>query len=250
VRFEDLDTPRNRAGACDTILRQLDELGLHANGIIIRQSSRLYAYREVIKQLQALGRTFGCGCSRADLSDGIYPGTCRNGLPPGKRARAVRLRVNHEQIDFSDAIQGLFSQNLSTEVGDFVIRRADNIIAYHLAVVVDDAWQEVTEVVRGADLLDSTPRQIYLQRLLGLRTPSYVHLPIAVDRDGRKISKQDGAPAVDSVNPGVALWEALSFLGQAPALTLRKSTPAEILEWAIHHWQIERVPRQRQIAVT
>lgn len=250
VRIEDLDTPRNRPGAADIILQQLELLGLHADGIVINQSARLQAYRDALKQLESIGYTFGCGCSRAELNEGIYPGTCRNGVPPGKRARAIRLRVSGERVEFNDSIQGIFGQNLGTDVGDFVVRRADNIIAYHLAVVVDDAWQDVTEIVRGADLLDSTPRQIYLQRLLGLRTPRYAHLPLAVDAKGRKISKQDGAPAIDTAAAGIALWEALSFLGQAPESSLRKSKPAEILDWACRHWQLERVPRQRQITVS
>lgn len=243
VRIEDLDTPRNQPGAIDTILEQLQALHLHADAPVIRQSSRLRAYQQALLDLQARGLCFPCACSRADLAEGIYPGTCRERLPPGKQqARSIRLRVTDETIGIDDGLQPRFTQNIARDVGDFIIRRADNIIAYHLAVVVDDAWQQVTEVVRGADLLDSTPRQIFLQRQLGLPTPAYVHLPLATGSDGAKLSKQNGAQAVDINKPGGELWRALAFLGQSPPATLRNSPPGAVLAWAIEHWALKKVP--------
>jgi glutamyl-Q tRNA(Asp) synthetase len=250
VRMEDLDTPRNLPGAAATILRQLDAFGLSADGTVLNQSTRLRAYSEALAHLAARHLTFGCACSRQDLGEGIYPGTCRGGLPPGGRARAVRVRVTDETIIFQDAIQGEFRQNLAREVGDFVVRRADNIVAYHLAVVVDDAWQGVSEIVRGADLLDSTPRQIYLQRLLGLPTPQYAHLPIVLNEQGQKLSKQNGARAIASARHAEILYTCLEFLGQRPEPQLRGATPSEVLDWGVAHWSLSRVPRCRTIAVS
>jgi glutamyl-Q tRNA(Asp) synthetase len=153
------------------------------------------------------------------------------------------LRAEDRTITVEDGLQAPFTQNIERDVGDFVIRRADNIIAYHLAVVIDDGWQNVTEVVRGADLLDSTPRQIFLQTLLGLPTPRYVHLPLAIGRDGGKLSKQNGASPIDIARPARALVDALAFLGQAPPHGLETSTPSTVLQWAMESWSLARVPR-------
>jgi glutamyl-Q tRNA(Asp) synthetase len=249
VRMEDLDTPRNLPGADATILRQLDAFGLSPDSAVLNQSTRLRAYSDALAHLADRHLTFGCGCSRQDIGEGIYPGTCRGGLPPGRRARAVRVRVTDETIVFHDAVQGEFRQNLAREVGDFVVRRADNIVAYHLAVVVDDAWQGVSEIVRGADLLDSTPRQIFLQRLLGLPTPRYAHLPIAINEQGQKLSKQNGARAIAATRPAVMLRACLEFLGQQPEPQLRGATPSEVLDWGVAHWSLSRVPRCATIVV-
>lgn len=249
VRMEDLDTPRNQPGAAVAILRQLGAFGLISDGPVLAQSTRLRAYREALAMLADRGLSFRCGCSRQDLNERIYPGTCREGLAPGRKARAVRLRVSEEAIFLHDQIQGEFRQNLAREVGDFVVRRADNIVAYHLAVVVDDAWQGVTEVVRGADLLDSTPRQIYLQRLLGFPTPRYAHLPIATNAQGQKLSKQSGARAISEDRPASTLHACLEFLGQQPDPRLRQATPAEVLQWGIAHWDLAMVPRRAAVVV-
>lgn len=249
VRMEDLDTPRNQPGAAAAILRQLGAFGLISDGPVLAQSTRLRAYREALAMLADRGLSFRCGCSRQDLNERIYPGTCREGLAPGRKERAVRLRVSEEAIFLHDQIQGEFRQNLAREVGDFVVRRADNIVAYHLAVVVDDAWQGVTEVVRGADLLDSTPRQIYLQRLLGLPTPRYAHLPIATNAQGQKLSKQSGARAISEDRPASTLHACLEFLGQQPDPRLRQATPAEVLQWGIAHWDLAMVPRRAAVVV-
>lgn len=247
VRMEDLDTPRNRPGAAATILRQLDGFGLGSDGAVLAQSTRLRAYHDVLAALGERHLTFPCGCSRQGPGEGIYPGTCREGLAPGRQARTVRVRVSEATIVLRDAIQGKFRQNLAREVGDFVVRRADDIVAYHLAVVVDDAWQGITDVVRGADLLASTPRQIYLQRLLGLPTPRYAHVPIATNAQGQKLSKQNGASALAEGRPARALHACLEFLGQRPDPRLQRATPPEVLAWGIAHWDLSKVPRRAAI---
>ena len=245
VRIEDLDTPRNAAGAVDSILHDLDRLAMHWDGEIMHQSRRADAYAKALDSLADRGWTFGCGCSRRDLVDRIYPGTCRGGLPPGRSARSVRLRVRTASLEFRDAIQGLTTQCLEREVGDFVVLRADGVVAYHLAVVVDDAEQGISEVVRGCDLLESTPRQIAVQRALGFSTPEYAHLPIAVDSGERKLSKQNHARPIGADPPGVALVDALEFLGQGPPRELARAPAAEIMSWAIASWDPARVPRRR-----
>ncbi len=246
LRIEDLDTPRNAAGATDSILRDLERFAMPWDGEVMWQSKRTDAYRQALDTLAHHGWTFECGCSRRDLVDGVYPGTCREGLPPGRSARSVRLRVRAPSIGFRDAIQGLKTQCLEKEVGDFVVLRADGIAAYHLAVVVDDAEQRVSEVVRGCDLLESTPRQILIQRALGLPTPEYAHLPIAVDASERKLSKQRLARPIAADPPGTVLVDALEFLGQGPPRELARAPAAEIVAWAIACWDRTRVPRLRK----
>jgi glutamyl-Q tRNA(Asp) synthetase len=174
----------------------------------------------------------------------IYPGTCRHGLAPGKTARATRVRVSEAAIEFDDVVQGRIRQDLAAEVGDFVLLRADGLYAYQLALVVDDAAQEISDVVRGADLLASTPRQIFLQRRLGLPTPRYLHLPAAVNAAGEKLSKQTRAPAVDARNPVPVLAQVMEFLGQAPPAQLCRAPLAEFWRWALAHWNATRIPRQ------
>jgi glutamyl-Q tRNA(Asp) synthetase len=222
LRMEDLDPPREVPGAADAILRSLEAFGLHWDGPVLYQSTRHEAYREALAKLRASGMTYDCGCTRREVGkrgrpglDGpVYPGTCRNGLPPGKRPRAVRVRTGPGVIGFADRMQGSIRQDLAREVGDFIICRADGLYAYQLAVVVDDAHQGITHVVRGADLLDSTPRQILLQRLLGLSTPAYLHHPLVLTPGGEKLSKQTHAPPVDDSDPVPALLRALRFLGE------------------------------------
>jgi len=242
VRMEDLDTPRNSPGAANAILRVLDALGLHWDGRVIYQSTRREQYMTALERLEKEGRLFECACTRAEVGDKPYPGTCRRGLPPGRRGRSLRLRLPNEALAFTDALQGEFKQHLQREAGDTILRRADGVIAYHLAVVVDDAAQGVTDIVRGADLLDSTPRQIYLQRLLGLPTPRYLHLPVALGSDGRKLSKQNGAAAIDSRQGGALLCRALRFLGQTTPAELEAAPAAEVLTWAGREWRPGSVP--------
>ena len=245
VRIEDLDTPRNAPGAADSILRDLDRFEMHWDGEVVHQSRRPEAYAEALEQLADKGWTFACGCSRRDLVDGVYPGTCRGGLPPGRTARSIRLRVEAATVEFIDAIQGPVVQSLEREVGDFVVLRADGVVAYHLAVVVDDAQLRVSEVVRGSDLLESTPRQILIQRALGLPTPEYAHLPVAVGAGRHKLSKQNLARPIASEPPGAVLVDALEFLGQRPPRSLARAPAAEVIAWGVECWDRTRVPRRR-----
>ena len=247
VRIEDLDTPRNAAGAVDSILRDLERCAMHWDGDVVHQSARRDAYAEALDRLAGGGWTFECGCSRRDLAGGVYPGTCRDGLPPGRPARSVRLRVGASDIEFHDAIQGLTIQSLEREIGDFVVLRADGIVAYHLAVVVDDAEQQVSEVVRGCDLLESTPRQILIQRALGLPTPQYSHLPVAVDAGRHKLGKQTLARPIASSRPGAVLVDALEFLGQRPPRDLARAPAGEVIAWGVECWDRARVPRRRSV---
>jgi len=219
VRIEDLDAPRTQPGAADDILRTLERLGLAWDGPVLYQSSRVALYAQALQKLET--QVYWCGCSRREIADSalglgadgaqVYPGTCRSGLAPGKAARALRIKCSG-RVTFTDRVQGTQAQLLEKDVGDFVLRRADGPFAYQLAVVVDDAAQGVTDVVRGADLLGSTGRQIYLQRALGLPTPRYLHIPAAVNAEGEKLSKQTGAAPIGGGRE--ALRRALWFLGQ------------------------------------
>ena len=241
--------------AGDQILRQLEEIGLTWDGPVVHQSARLELYEDAIRKIGA--HTYPCACTRKELEDSalaidgsrIYLGTCRNGIAPGKAARAgrtalaVRLRTDDQPVEFIDRVQGRISQSVESEVGDFVLRRADGLHAYQLAVVVDDAAQGVTDVVRGADLLDSTARQVFLQRLLGAATPRYLHVPVATNTAGEKLSKQTAAAAAGPDEVPAAL----RFLGVQPPSGF---TPGEILAWAAEHWDPARVPRARAFAFT
>lgn len=250
VRLEDVDVPRCRPEHADGILRTLVAFGFEWDGEVMVQSRRTARYREVLDTLKAKGAVYPCGCTRAELAaaplgvDGapVYPGTCRNGLPPGKSARSWRLRVEGV-IDFDDELQGPQHQDLCREVGDCVLLRADGYFAYQLAVVVDDAEQGVDHVVRGADLIHSTARQIFLQGLLGYPTPDYAHLPVAVDAQGQKLSKQTLAPPLDTRAPAAALFAAARFLGQNPPPELRRAARTDFWSWARANWNIDKVPR-------
>jgi glutamyl-Q tRNA(Asp) synthetase len=243
VRMEDLDLPRNQAGAADDILFTLEACGLQWDGAVLYQTSRNEIYFEILNLLK--NNTFLCGCSRKELqyNQGLYDGRCRNGIPYGKTPRTVRLKVPDQIISFQDLIQGSFQQNLFKEVGDFVLKRADGCYAYQLAVVIDDAMQNITEIVRGCDLLDSTPRQLYLQSLLKYPTPHYAHLPIITNALGQKLSKQTLAQPIDKKNPLPALFQALQYLGHAPPLDLLTDSVETLLKWAIANWQLSKIPQ-------
>ena len=253
VRMEDLDPPREQPGAAGLILSTLEAFGFEWDGAVMRQSERGAAYALALARLRDRGATFECACTRREIADSglaargepVYPGLCRRGTPDGRVARSTRLRIDDKVIVFEDAIQGHQRQDLARDVGDFVIKRADGPFAYQLAVVVDDAAQEVTEVVRGADLLGSTGRQIYLQELLGLPTPRYAHVPAAVNSQGEKLSKQTRAVPLDSGRAAPTMVAALAFLGQQPPPGLARAPRAEVWRWALAHWRIERVPRAR-----
>jgi glutamyl-Q tRNA(Asp) synthetase len=230
VRIEDIDEGRSVPGAAEGILALLDALGMHADGEVVWQSRRKHLYQAAAERI--LEHTYPCGCNRREIADSrlgfapdgaaIYPGTCRHGLLDGRSMRSLRLRVpepGYDVIGFTDRFAGEVTQRLSGESGDFVLKRADGFWAYQLAVVVDDAEQGVTDVVRGADLLDSTPRQIFLQRVLGVPTPRYLHVPVVRNENGEKLSKQTGALAVapgaqfDQAAAVEALLQAARFLG-------------------------------------
>lgn len=257
VRIEDLDTPRTIREAAVDIIGTLEAYGLHWDEEIIYQSQRTATYQAAFEQLQSRQHLYPCACSRKEIADSalqhgdelIYPGTCRTGLPTGKTARAWRVRVNDAHITFSDRLQGNITQDLANEVGDFVVQRADELFAYQLAVVVDDAAQGITDVVRGADLLYSTPRQIYLQRLLGFATPAYMHLPVAVNAQGEKLSKQTLARPVGKNSAATTLFDALVFLRQQPPAELRFSDVGQILCWATAHWQPNTLLNCRQLMI-
>ncbi|MCB2263729.1 MAG: tRNA glutamyl-Q(34) synthetase GluQRS [Candidatus Thiosymbion ectosymbiont of Robbea hypermnestra] len=249
VRMEDLDRPREVPGAADAILRTLETCGFQWDGQVLRQSTRTRAYAQAIERLSEAGLVFPCACSRREIAasgrpgvDGpIYPGTCRRRPPPGTGARSLRLRTEQGNLLVRDRIQGELHQDLAREVGDFVLRRADGIHAYQLAVVVDDGFQGINQVVRGADLLTSTPRQLYLFRALRLLVPTYAHLPLVVDGAGRKLGKSHAAAPVDPDAPLPTLLRAWDFLGQKPF----PEPPADLAEFwtqARSAWRMDRVP--------
>lgn len=225
VRVEDIDTPRVVPGSAEEILSALQRYALEWDGEVVWQSQRTARYEEALERLRASGLVYDCACSRADLqraasaplgAEAVYPGTCRNGLPDGKAARAIRFRVPDEVIAFDDLLRGRVEEHVASQTGDFVVRRADGLFAYQLAVVVDDAEQGVTQVVRGIDLLGSTARQIALQRALGYPTPAYAHIPLVTNPDGSKLGKRDGAlplPALDDARVRETLAAALRHLG-------------------------------------
>jgi len=250
VRMEDLDTPRTVPGAAEEILRALEIHALQWDEPVWWQSRRTEAYAEALAGLRKGGWVYACGCSRRQIAAlGLrgefgfrYPGSCRNRALPWSARRAIRLSSNGPITSFEDAVRGPQSQRVAEAVGDFVLRRADGLHAYQLAVVVDDAAQGVDMVVRGADLLGSTPRQILLQRRLGLPTPGYAHLPLALTKAGVKLSKQSHAAPLNLRQPGTNLTAALRFLGQRPPSELATESPATVLDWALAHWSPSAVP--------
>ncbi|WP_162096111.1 tRNA glutamyl-Q(34) synthetase GluQRS [Pseudomonas chlororaphis] len=244
LRMEDLDPPREEPGAQAAILKALESYGFEWDGEMVRQSERHAAYAEVLDRLFNQGLAYACTCSRKQLEPyhGIYPGLCRN-AGHGQEDAAIRLRVPELEYRFTDRVQGEFRQHLGRDVGDFVIRRRDGLYAYQLAVVLDDAWQGVTDIVRGADLLDSTPRQLYLQELLGLPQPRYLHVPLITQPDGHKLGKSYRSPplAADQATP--LLLRALRALGQNTDSEMVHANPREVLSWGIEHWDALLIPR-------
>ncbi len=258
VRMEDLDTPRCVPGAAEDILRTLEVFGLLSDEPVLYQSQRTAAYEEALRKLQTEGAVYPCCCTRKEIADSalygveglVYPGTCRDGIPAGREGRAWRVHTDlspspfslpSSPIEFDDTLQGRITQNLEREIGDFVVKRADGLFAYQLAVVVDDAYQGITHIVRGADLLASTARQIYLQHLLGLDTPAYMHLPVAVNAAGEKLSKQTLAAPVNTAQPVATLLRVLDFLRQQPPAALADSDVGGVLAWAVQHWDAAKL---------
>lgn len=249
LRMEDLDPPREVAGAQTAILKTLERYGLQWDGEVVYQSQRHAAYQQIIDRLLAQGLAYACTCSRKQLEPygGIYPGTCRNAGHSTQDA-AIRVRVPELRYRFEDRVQGMNSQHLGDESGDFVIRRRDGLYAYQLAVVLDDAWQGVTDIVRGADLLDSTPRHLYLQELLGLPQPRYLHVPLIIQPDGNKLGKSYRSPPLDADQAAALLVRALRALGQRPEADLAHGGVQDVLRWGVEHWDSGAIPRVRTVA--
>lgn len=258
LRIDDLDTQRVVPGVADDMLATLETLGFQWDGEPLCQSDREAAYAEALGRLEAIGMAYPCGCSRGEIAriataphgtadELAYPGTCRSGLPPGRPPRSIRVRVPDGEISFIDGISGPFAQRLPEVCGDFVVKRADGLFAYHLATVVDDGFMGVNQVVRGADLLASTPRQIHLQRLLGLPEPAYFHLPLVTGPTGGKLSKRDAAVSLAAgrdlkKDGGALLLSALEFLGQPSTGLPATAPPREILAAAVAGFDRHLVP--------
>jgi glutamyl-Q tRNA(Asp) synthetase len=255
VRMEDLDTPRCVPGAAEDILRTLAAFGLVSEEPVMYQSQRGVTYEAALQRLKESGAAYPCCCTRKEIADSalhgiegfVYPGTCRHGMAHPRTTPAWRIRTDAALITFLDELQGTQSQQLESEIGDFVVKRADGLFAYQLAVVVDDAAQGITHVVRGADLLASTPRQIHLQHQLGFPVPHYMHLPVAVNEAGEKLSKQTLAAPVDTSQPATTLLCVLDFLRQEPPDGLTGNDVPAILDWAVKHWQPQRLAGMRAI---
>ena len=243
LRIEDIDPPREQPGADRLIIDALERYGFEWDGDVLYQAQSAEAHRDALETLVSAGLGYRCGCSRKTLADAprgplgiIYPGTCRHGSDAEEWA--IRLRTDDEPIRFIDRLQGPVEQRLESESGDFVIRRRDGLIAYHLAVVVDDHLQGISDIVRGIDLMDSTPRQIYVQRCVAYPTPSYGHIPVAVHADGSKLSKLTAARPLPFSGIRQVLADALSALGQEPPADLAASSLADVWQWATDHWRL------------
>lgn len=248
LRFDDLDTPRNVSGAISSILQALETFGLYWDGDVDYQSQHLDEYHVTLTDLMANEKVYRCQCSRKDLTL-IYAQTCRNQNVSDDVPHSLRIKTDERQIVFNDGLQGQISQNLATQHGDFILKRRDNIVAYQFAVVLDDTRQGVTHVVRGMDLLHETPKQIFLRQVLNLPTPTYFHVPILVNADGQKLSKQTLATAVDLTTPHFVLFRLLNLLKQNPPLELQNTSVNEILSWAISHWNLLALKSVKQINV-
>ena len=244
LRFDDLDAPRNDPGAIESITATLTSHGLIWDGPVVYQSDKLAAYEGALERLDRMGLLFYCTCSRRDLrNDVTYPGTCRAFREP-RPDSATRVLVDHAAIEFADRIQGPQSCRIDQTVGDFVVRRRDGLVAYQLATAVDDGSDEITSVVRGADLLDNTPRQIYLMQRLALAPPRYAHIPVLLKPDGSKLSKQTMAPPVDAGRAPENLLGAYRLLGMHPPSDAERWDVERILSWGISRWNQETVPRR------
>jgi len=255
VRIENLDKPREIPTASHEILKALETLGMEWDHEVIYQDQREDVYENILTLLSKRELTYPCACTRKEIADSsiigisgqIYAETCRNNIQNKNYSGAIRVKTDNNIIEFEDSLHGLISQRPRSETGDFILRRSDRIYAYQLAVVVDDATQGITNIVRGADLLDSTPRQIYLQKLLGYPTPSYMHLPIAVNNQGEKLSKQTKAAHLDISNPVKQLIAAVNFLGQEPPIELLRDNVSSFWKWALINWRPEKIHKERTI---
>jgi glutamyl-Q tRNA(Asp) synthetase len=257
LRIEDLDRNRVVPGLADQMLQTLESFGFEWDGVVEFQNNRIVYYEAALARMAAAGLCYACHCSRSQLAaqalepaeELVYPGTCRNGPAANQGPHALRFRIDTLQarVSFEDRLQGLTSEDCRHTAGDFVIRRRDGYFAYHLAVVVDDELQGVTEVVRGCDLLSCTSRQILLQQALGYRTPGYAHLPLLLEADGRKLAKSRHAVPLDTDRAASALWEALRWLRQEPPPELAGASIREIWAWALPNWRPERLAGCREL---
>ena len=244
VRIEDLDPPREMAGASDDILRSLEKYGLHWDHEVTYQSARSEIYDAALQMLTEKGLVYPCSCTRKEIAergDKIYSGHCRAGATQKRQQYSIRVKVPDQLVEWQDQIQGKQSANLFQMNGDFIIRRADGLHAYHLAVTVDDASQGITEIIRGADLLTSTNAQLFLQQQLAINAPIYGHIPVAVNCKGEKLSKQSGAGAISELDPVHTLHKALQDLGQLPPVELSNSSVDEIIDWGILNWDLRKI---------
>lgn len=235
----------------------MEAFGLHWDGDVYYQSRHVDAYNDIINSLQINKLIYPCTCSRKTLTAGdrrqaqadIYPGICRDRQTPPDGPYALRIKTDNRIIVFQDELQGLISHDLAGQDGDFVVKRKDLIIAYQFAVVIDDDLQRVNHIVRGFDLLEATPKQIYLQQLLGLSTPRYMHVPVIVDEQGYKLSKQTQATAVDLTAPDRVIFELLGLLKQNPPMELQQASVPELLNWAIEHWNPDLLKNNHQVGI-
>lgn len=265
VRMEDLDPPREQAGAADAILQSLEDHGLYWDGSLVYQSQRLALYQDYLGKLQNAGCIYACDCTRQDLAvmGGIYNGRCRSRAVDLRSAHALRLKLYDlpaipalpgDKLVFEDLVQGRQQQNLRSEAGDQIVKRKDGLFAYQLAVVVDDIEQRISHIIRGSDLLEVSARQLFLHQLLralqfgalsketpGQRAPQFGHVTLATHSDGQKLSKQNFAPPLDSATAGINIWQALTFLRQNPPRELSGASPGELLDWGKKHWQLTNI---------
>ena len=260
VRIDDIDPPREQKGAATDILKTLEAFGFEWDAEVLYQSSRLNRYQEAVNDLLRQNKAYPCKCSRKSIIEAtgksqgeiVYPGYCRHGLkdthtPP--LGHAVRLLFNSQLLSFNDAVQGQQSVNPEKEIGDFIIQRRDQYFSYQLATGIDDAEQNISHVVRGADLLNCTPCQLHVQKELDLPSPEYCHLPIALNHENQKLSKQSHADAILEESATSLLLNALKFLGQMPPIELMDCNKDEIWKWAKSHWQLELVPKQSKLKI-
>ena len=243
VRIDDIDAPRIASGAIAAIPRELERLGLYWDGEIVYQSARTEFYAAALEALRSRDLCFSCACTRREVGGRVYPGTCRNGVPSGRTAHSVRVRVGAGPIEIEDLVQGRCRQDLERDIGDFIVYRADGVFAYHLATAFDDTEQEITRVVRGADLLLSTLPQVFVQDLLSRPRPEYAHVPVATNRQGEKLGKHTRAPPIRLRPASAVTCDALCFLGHSPPAQLVGAPPEELWSWALGEWELERVPR-------
>ncbi len=251
MRIDDLDTPRNQADAISSILKILDTYGLKWDGSVYYQSEHLACYAEYLATLSQQDLIYRCSCSRKELAhhqSGIYSGHCLKNPPPSSKKAALRIKSRNVLVHFHDTLQGEYQSNIATEQGDFILQRKDDIYAYQFAVVVDDYLQKITHVVRGYDLIDNTARQIYLQTLLGYPQIQYRHVPLIVDPQGQKLSKQTHAQPVCAKTPEKTLYLLLSLLKMNPPSSLAQASVEEIITWAISNWRITNLQQIHSLA--